>query len=173
MLWLLGPAERVDAHLDYVDRPEGRTDAGFVVNIAHRSGVYSSVSPSIERLPEQGQPPRGTTAAGVRQLGRRSGGRCGRAGTDSVRGDAAPRRSRRVGLRTTGTVGRPPHRRGRGNGPAATGCVSGLLHGIHDRRCRNGEQPVPARTALGTIAVLEAAREAAGIGGTVVVRSAD
>lgn len=41
MLWLLGPVESVTAHLDWVDLPEGRTDAGFVVDMVHVSGVRS------------------------------------------------------------------------------------------------------------------------------------
>lgn len=45
-LWLLGPATSVHAHLDMVDRPEGRTDAGFVLAIRHTSGVESYVSAS-------------------------------------------------------------------------------------------------------------------------------
>ena len=46
MLWLLGPAVSVDAHLDDVERPEGTTDASFVLGIRHVSGVRSYVSAS-------------------------------------------------------------------------------------------------------------------------------
>ena len=45
-LWLLGPARRVLAHLDWLDLPEGRTDAGFVLTISHASGAHSHVSAS-------------------------------------------------------------------------------------------------------------------------------
>jgi len=46
MLWLLGPVQAVTAHLDWVDLPEGRTDAGFVVDLLHASGVRSYVESS-------------------------------------------------------------------------------------------------------------------------------
>ena len=46
MLWLLGPARAVTAHLDHVDLPKGRTDAGFVVDLQHTSGVRSLVESS-------------------------------------------------------------------------------------------------------------------------------
>lgn len=46
MVWLLGPVNWVDAHLDVVDRPEGPTDAGFVVTLHHQSGAASFVSGS-------------------------------------------------------------------------------------------------------------------------------
>jgi predicted dehydrogenase len=45
-IWLLGPATRVLAHLDWLDLPEGRTDAGFVLTISHASGAHSHVSAS-------------------------------------------------------------------------------------------------------------------------------
>ena len=37
MLWLLGPAVSVDAHLDMVERAEGPTDAGFTLTLRHAS----------------------------------------------------------------------------------------------------------------------------------------
>ena len=37
-LWLLGPATTVNAQLDLVERPEGPTDASFVLTIQHASG---------------------------------------------------------------------------------------------------------------------------------------
>ncbi|WP_380182909.1 Gfo/Idh/MocA family oxidoreductase [Kalamiella sp. sgz302252] len=45
-LWLLGPVKAVFAQLDYVERPEGRTDAGFVITLLHASGVHSHLSSS-------------------------------------------------------------------------------------------------------------------------------
>lgn len=46
MLWLLGPAVSVSAHLDHVDLPEGRTDAGFFITMRHETGRLSEVSAS-------------------------------------------------------------------------------------------------------------------------------
>ena len=45
-LWLLGPANRVTANMDWVDLPAGRTDAGFVVTITHAGGAHSHLSSS-------------------------------------------------------------------------------------------------------------------------------
>lgn len=46
MLWLLGSVDSVDAHLDWIDRPEGPTDASFAVTLHHASGAMSRVSGS-------------------------------------------------------------------------------------------------------------------------------
>jgi predicted dehydrogenase len=46
LLWLLGPAVRVFAQVDWVDLPAGRTDAGFSVSLVHASGVRSRASAS-------------------------------------------------------------------------------------------------------------------------------
>jgi len=46
MLWLLGPAIAVDAQLDHVDLPEGRTDAGFTITLRHENSVHSHISAS-------------------------------------------------------------------------------------------------------------------------------
>ena len=46
VLWLLGPAVSVDAHLDIVNLIEGATDASFVIAIRHASGVTSQLSAS-------------------------------------------------------------------------------------------------------------------------------
>ena len=44
MLWLLGPAHRVYADLEWIDLPAGTTDAGFTITITHTSGVRSHLS---------------------------------------------------------------------------------------------------------------------------------
>lgn len=44
MRWLLGSVDSVDAHLDWIERPEGRTDASFAVTLHHASGAVSRVS---------------------------------------------------------------------------------------------------------------------------------
>ncbi len=46
MLWLLGPAVSVDAQLDHVDLPAGRTDACFVITLRHANGTHSHISAS-------------------------------------------------------------------------------------------------------------------------------
>jgi len=50
-LWLLGPARRVSALIDWIELPEGRTASGFVLAIEHASGAHSHVSASkLNRL---------------------------------------------------------------------------------------------------------------------------
>ena len=46
MLFLLGPVVSVDAQMDFVDLPQGRTDAGFTIALRHASGAHSHVSAS-------------------------------------------------------------------------------------------------------------------------------
>ncbi|MBB3315908.1 putative dehydrogenase [Rhizobium sp. BK181] len=51
MLWLLGPVRSVSAYLDVAETSEGVTDAGFVLNLQHVSGVHSHLSASkLNRL---------------------------------------------------------------------------------------------------------------------------
>ncbi|GAA4678351.1 Gfo/Idh/MocA family oxidoreductase [Frondihabitans cladoniiphilus] len=45
-IWLLGDVAEVSAELDWIDLPEGRTDAGFAITLRHTSGVTSYVSSS-------------------------------------------------------------------------------------------------------------------------------
>lgn len=45
-LWLLGPVKSVFAQTDIVQRPEGPTDASFVITLNHTSGVHSHISSS-------------------------------------------------------------------------------------------------------------------------------
>lgn len=51
MLWLLGPVVSVDAQLDMIDLPQGRTDAGFTLTLRHASGVHAHLESSkLNRL---------------------------------------------------------------------------------------------------------------------------
>ncbi|WP_022883202.1 Gfo/Idh/MocA family oxidoreductase [Gryllotalpicola ginsengisoli] len=45
-LFLFGPARFVSAQLDWLQLPEGRTDAGFVMSLEHAGGVHSHLSAS-------------------------------------------------------------------------------------------------------------------------------
>jgi predicted dehydrogenase len=45
-LWLFGPVRWVSARLEWVDLPEGRTDAGFALRLDHASGTASFLSAS-------------------------------------------------------------------------------------------------------------------------------
>ena len=46
LIWLFGPVDQVYAKLDWIDLPEGRTDAGFSVVLRHTSGVSSTMRAS-------------------------------------------------------------------------------------------------------------------------------
>lgn len=46
MIWLLGPARSVFARMDFVDLPQGRTDAGFTITLMHEGGAVSHVEAS-------------------------------------------------------------------------------------------------------------------------------
>lgn len=46
MIYLLGPVAVVDAQLDFVNLPQGRTDASFTITLRHESGAHSHVSAS-------------------------------------------------------------------------------------------------------------------------------
>ncbi|TQC44475.1 gfo/Idh/MocA family oxidoreductase [Rhodococcus sp. WS4] len=167
VLWLFGPAERVDAHLDYVDLPEGRTDAGFVVNITHRSGVYSTVSSSkLNHL--DGRRLRAFGSAGsyvadgtdVQAQALFAGARP----VDDPTGWGYERRDRWGVLHTAD---------GAETIPSQQGSYQDYYTEFSAAVAGTDEQPVPARTALGTIAVLAAAREAAETGRSVAVPSVD
>ncbi|MBV6756956.1 Gfo/Idh/MocA family oxidoreductase [Rhodococcus opacus] len=167
VLWLFGPADRVDAHLDYVDRPEGRTDAGFVVNITHRSGVYSTVSSTkVNHL--EGRRLRAFGSAGSYVAD----------GTD-VQAQALFAGTRPVDDPTGWGLERPERwgvlhtAEGPETIPSQRGAYQDYYTEFAAAVAGTGPQPVPARTALGTIAVLAAAREAAETGRTVVVPPVD
>ncbi|CUH82586.1 Gfo/Idh/MocA family protein [Tropicibacter naphthalenivorans] len=46
VIYLNGPVRAVMGHLDYVDLPEGRTDASFFITLEHENGRMSEVSAS-------------------------------------------------------------------------------------------------------------------------------
>lgn len=46
LIWLFGPVGQVYAALDWVELPEGRTDAGFIVTMRHSDGPVSTMMAS-------------------------------------------------------------------------------------------------------------------------------
>lgn len=46
MIYLLGPVSVVDAQMDHIDMPQGRTDVAFTITLRHESGVHSHLSAS-------------------------------------------------------------------------------------------------------------------------------
>lgn len=162
-LWLLGPAETVDAQWDLVERPEGTTDAGFVLTIRHKGGVHSHLSASkLNRL----------AARELRAYG--DAGSYVSSGTDvqaaAISAGLRPiedpagwgfEASERWGtLRTAAGTDRIPSEQGR-------------YHGYYEAFARavqtGSPPPVTAQEAIATLAVLDAARISATEGRVVAV----
>jgi predicted dehydrogenase len=162
-LWLLGPARLVSANLDWVELPEGRTDAGFVITLVHASGAHSHISSSkLNRLESRELRVLGAKGsyvssqtdvqaqaifAGLRPINDPSGW-----------GYEAPERWGT--LSTDGGIRRVPSAQGSYADYYArfAAAVSGV-----------GAQPVPAAEAVATLAVLDAARISAAEGMSVTV----
>ena len=160
-LWLLGPARLVSANLDWVDLPEGRTDAGFVITLSHASGAHSHLSSSkLNRL----------VSRELRLFGS-LGSSSHRRPTCKPRPsspDCAPSTIPRLGLRVrnVGALYRPP------KGPVACRLPRARTPTTTPFRRRvagTGPQPVPAAEAVATLAVLDAARISDAEGTTVRV----
>lgn len=160
-LWLMGPAISVDAQLDMVDLPQGRTDAGFVLTLRHAGGVHSHLSASkLNRL----------SARELRAYGSR--GSYVASGTD-VQAQAIFAGKRPAddlagwGYDTQeywGTL------RG-ADGETRIPSEQGRYHAYYEAFCdavRSGEKPpVTADEAIATLAVLDAARQSAEEGRSV------
>lgn len=161
ILWLLGPATSVWAQLDLVERPEGPTDAGFVIALGHASGVRSYLSCSkLNRL----------TAREFRAYGQ--DGSYVSSGTD-VQAQAIF-----AGLRPaddlTGWGYEKPElwgtlrtRAGAERVPSQQGRYHDYYEGFAEAVRSGGPPPVTAAEAIRTIAVLDAARLSAAEGRVV------
>jgi predicted dehydrogenase len=162
-LWLLGPATSVSANLDWVELPEGRTDAGFVVTMSHAGGAHSHVSSSkLNRLESRELRLFGSLGsyvsaqtdvqaqaifAGLRPVDDRQGW-----------GYEVPERWGT--LSTADGVQRVP---------SAQGAYADYYTRFAAAVAGTGPQPVPAAEAIGTLAVLDAARISALEGVTVAL----
>lgn len=151
-LWLLGPAQRVTANLDWLDLPEGRTDAGFVITIAHASGAHSHLSASkVNHL----------VSRELRLLG--SLGSYVSSQTD-VQTQAILAGQRPVdnlpswGYEVEERWGTLATAAGTSRVPSAQGSYSDYYNRFAAAIAGTGPQPVPAAEAVGTLAVLDAAR---------------
>jgi len=152
MLWLLGPVAGVTANLDWVDLPEGRTDAGFVIALRHTSGVVSYVeSTKINRV----------AARELRAYG--SAGSYRASGTDvQARSIFA---GRRPAADPDGWGHEPPDHWGvlaTAAGERRVPSEPGRYHDLYTQFARavagDGPQPVPAAEGIRTLEVLDAAR---------------
>ena len=161
LLWLLGPVRSVSAHLDWVDLPEGRTDGGFTLDLTHVSGVASFVESS-----KLGH----VSVRELRAYG--SKGSYSARGTD-VQADAVAAGRRpaddpeRWGYEEPEHWGTLATATGETRVPSAQGRWQDLYTQFAAAIRGDGEQPVPAAEAIGTLDVLDAARRSALDGGAV------
>jgi predicted dehydrogenase len=161
MLWLFGPVRAVTAHLDWVDLPAGRTDAGFVVDLLHETGVRTyAESSKLNRI----------EARELRAYG--SGGSYRALGTD-VQAQAIFA-GRRPSDDLAGWGYEAPERWGELNstvGRLAVPSEQGRYHDFYTQFAAAvrgmAEEPVPAAQGVRTLEVLDAARRSAQEGTTV------
>jgi len=165
MLWLLGPVTSVTAHLDWVDLPEGRTDSGFAVDLLHASGVSSHVEASKSAH---------ASARELRVYG--ANGSYRSFGTD-VQAQAAMA-GRRPAEDPSGWGYEEPGLWGTlstSAGEERIASAQGRWHDFYSQFAAavrgEADQPVPATEALRTVAVVDAARQSALQGGSVLLAS--
>ncbi len=162
-LWLLGPARRVLAHLDWLDLPEGRTDAGFVLTISHASGAHSHVSASKANR---------TVSRELRVFG--SLGSYVSSQSD-VQAQAIFAGARPVddlsawGYEVEERWGTLATATGSRRVPSMQGSYADYYARFAAAAAGNGPQPVPAAEAVETLAVLDAARLSAEEGLNVAI----
>lgn len=165
MIWLLGPVAEVAGHLDWLDLPEGRTDAGFAVQLRHVNGVTSCVEAS-----------KANHAVGrdLRVYG--SLGSYSSQGSD-VQGDATLAGRRPAadpagwGFEDAARWGTLATDAGRETVPSSQGRWHDFYSQFAAAVRGEGEQPVPGREAVHTVEVLDAARDSAAAGSSITVRS--
>ena len=165
MLWLLGPAQSVDAQLDFVDLPEGRTDASFTITLRHGNGTHSHISASkINRLNVREFRAYGDggsyVAAGTDVQAQAIF--AGRRPVDDLKGWGYDSKEFWGTLRTSSGAERIPSEQGR-------------YHDYYEafgRAVSEGSQPpVTASEAIRTLAVLDAARVSATTGRTIEIEA--
>jgi predicted dehydrogenase len=163
MLWLLGAVRSVNAHLDWVELPEGRTDAGFCLELDHVSGVRSHVESSKVNHLEARELRAYGSAGSYRALGTDVQAQAILAGLRPVDDPEAwgYEEPARWGVLAT-AAGEVPVRSEQGRHHDLYTAFAAAIRG-------EGEQPVPALDAVRTLAVLDAARLSAERGSSVEV----
>lgn len=163
-LTLMGPAVSVTAYLDYFELPAGRTDSGFVINIAHVGGRHSHVSASkVNALVSKELRLHGTLGSYTSDF-------------SDVQTEAIKRGERPVSRRnewgwedesrwgTLAIAGQQPERV-----PSERGDYSNLYDEFAAAVAQGGPGPVPGEQGVAVLRVLDAARRSADEGRTVDV----
>jgi predicted dehydrogenase len=154
-LWLFGPASLVSANLDWCDLAQGRTDAGFVVTIAHVNGTHSHLSASkVNRLVAKELWVLGSQGSYVsRQTDVQ---------TQAILTGKRPADNlAEWGFECPELWGELSTARGRVRVPSAQGAYFKFYEQFAAAVDGQGPQPVPAGEAIETIRVLDAARTSA------------
>jgi predicted dehydrogenase len=162
-LWLLGPAQRVSANLDWVELPEGRTDAGFVITISHVGSAHSHISASkVNRVESRELRVFGSHGSYVSSQSdvQAQASFAGLRPRDDPRGWGYEVEERWGTLATADGTRRVP---------SAQGSYADYYTRFAAAVAGAGPQPVPAAEAVGTLAVLDAARLSVAEGITVAV----
>lgn len=163
MLCLLGPAAAVDAQVDYVDLPEGRTDCSYAVHIRHEGGAHSyTVGSKVNFFDERE----------VRAYG--SDGTYVGNGTDVqarqvMSGMMPADHPEDWGIEPKEAWGTLYTEAGSEIIPSVQSKIQDLYTQFAQAAQTGGPGPVPATGALHTMRVLDAAREAARTGQTVLI----
>ncbi|MFC9769850.1 MULTISPECIES: Gfo/Idh/MocA family oxidoreductase [unclassified Pseudarthrobacter] len=163
LIWLLGPVQSVNAHVDWVETDSGCTDAGFTLDLVHTSGARSYAEASKANHAE---------ARELRAYGSKG----------SYLSLASDVQAAAVlsGLRPAAMPeewGYEDHDHwpilstasGRHRIPSLQGRWHDLYGAFAKATRDGGPAPVPAREAIRTLQVLDAARESALAGSTVEV----
>ncbi len=163
MVWLLGDVRSVNAHLDWLELPEGLTDAGFCIEMEHTSGVRSQVESSKANHLEARELRAYGSEGSYRALGSDVQAQAIFAGhrpVDDLEGWGYEEPERWGVLSTSAGEVPVPSEQGRHHDlyTAFAAAVRG-----------EGTQPVPARDAIRTLAVLDAARLSAEQGSSVAL----
>lgn len=163
LVWLLGPVRSVNAHLDWVETGCARADAGFTLDLVHACGVRSYAEASKTNYAEarelRAYGSKGSylsLASDVQAEAVLSGMRP--AAMPEEWGYEAPEYW--ASLSTAGGRERVPSAQGRWHD-----LYTAFAAAIHD----GGPAPVSAVDAIGTLQVLDAARESARAGTTVEI----
>jgi predicted dehydrogenase len=151
-LFLFGPAEYVHAELDWLELPDGVTDAGFVVTIRHTNGVHSHISSTkVNHL----------RSRELRLLGERGSYESSFADVQAqaVFSGARPASDRAAwGYEKPERWGRLHTSSGTMNVPSAQGDYTAFYELFAAAIEHQAEPPVPGRDAVATARVLDAAR---------------
>ncbi|WP_203437220.1 MULTISPECIES: Gfo/Idh/MocA family protein [Rhizobium] len=163
MIWLLGPVRSVTANWDQVERPEGTTDAGFVVSLKHKSGASAHISASkLNRLAVKEFRAYGAAGSFVSS------------GTD-VQAQAIFAGKRPLEDLTAWGYERPElwgvlrTSDGEERVPSAQGRYHAYYEQFAEAVATRGQPPVTAEEAISVLAVLDAARASAIEGRTIDV----